>query len=434
MTDIWNIEKWYLRVLLVCGIVATFSFKIDKAGCGRDGPNLKWHQSPPGYQPTAGFISAGYDAELQNACAIWNLHLPGAMRTLGVFGTYTGSDPTNHYDGISVAYVGTIAAPGTKAISWRAYYESSGAIIEADLEVLSNVTPLTPRTVFLHEVGHYLGAGHSVVSGAVMQAAPNNTLDLHIDDIRFAHCNYQGTDCTYSQDCGCCCNNRNGISVEPVIQTYVETFETTIDSSLYQEGSSGEQWVDMAEQARLSVAMLFYVNPTLYYDIVDFLIANESFAGTQQSAAPQTLSRDQINQAASLLYSVAENASPELSDAVFKIVAVLDQSEGKAFKRTIEDVLTGVTVPWSNIIEWLIQNYPNPFNPTTTIRFRVVTPSQVTIKVFDVLGREVATLANGYYRSGIHQVQFDGSRLSSGIYFYRLVALGRSETSRLLKN
>lgn len=67
-------------------------------------------------------------------------------------------------------------------------------------------------------------------------------------------------------------------------------------------------------------------------------------------------------------------------------------------------------------------NYPNPFNPTTTIRYQVPSDSRVTLKIFDVLGRRVATLVNGEEKAGIHTISFDGSRLSSGVYFYRLTS------------
>lgn len=70
----------------------------------------------------------------------------------------------------------------------------------------------------------------------------------------------------------------------------------------------------------------------------------------------------------------------------------------------------------------LKQNYPNPFNPTTEIQFTVVDRQLTIIKVFDVLGRDVATLVNEVKEPGTYTVEFDGSNLASGVYFYRLAA------------
>jgi hypothetical protein len=71
----------------------------------------------------------------------------------------------------------------------------------------------------------------------------------------------------------------------------------------------------------------------------------------------------------------------------------------------------------------LLQNYPNPFNPTTTLAFDLPEPSQVTLTVYDYIGREIATVVNGYRSAGHFEVTFDASRLSSGVYFYKLSAV-----------
>jgi hypothetical protein len=68
------------------------------------------------------------------------------------------------------------------------------------------------------------------------------------------------------------------------------------------------------------------------------------------------------------------------------------------------------------------QNFPNPFNPTTNIQYQVSNNSNVTLKVYDALGKEVATLVNEAKVPGKYEVKFDGSNLSSGIYFYKLTA------------
>jgi len=86
----------------------------------------------------------------------------------------------------------------------------------------------------------------------------------------------------------------------------------------------------------------------------------------------------------------------------------------------------------------LHQNFPNPFNPTTNIKFQIANGfpvrtsgnDKVVLKVYDVMGREVETLVNESLKPGTYEVKFDGSKISSGIYFYKLYYLNSVQTKK----
>jgi len=81
---------------------------------------------------------------------------------------------------------------------------------------------------------------------------------------------------------------------------------------------------------------------------------------------------------------------------------------------------------------YLYQNYPNPFNPITTLQYTVNTKQFVTLKIYDILGREITTLINEEKPAGNYEVEFDASNLSSGIYFYRLKAGNLVKTKKMV--
>jgi len=80
----------------------------------------------------------------------------------------------------------------------------------------------------------------------------------------------------------------------------------------------------------------------------------------------------------------------------------------------------------------LYQNYPNPFNPITKIKFDVAKLSDVKIVVYDVMGREVQTIVNERLQPGTYETKFDGSKLNSGVYFYKLTAENYTEVKKFL--
>jgi hypothetical protein len=80
----------------------------------------------------------------------------------------------------------------------------------------------------------------------------------------------------------------------------------------------------------------------------------------------------------------------------------------------------------------LSQNYPNPFNPSTTINFQIPKSKFTTLKVYNILGKEVATLVSNKLNQGNHTYQFDGKNLASGIYYYQLVAGEFREVKKMI--
>ncbi|MGO9481726.1 MAG: T9SS type A sorting domain-containing protein [Candidatus Kryptoniota bacterium] len=96
---------------------------------------------------------------------------------------------------------------------------------------------------------------------------------------------------------------------------------------------------------------------------------------------------------------------------------------------TIVGVKTGFSSP---VTFGLLQNYPNPFNPTTNIEYRIARSGFVSLKVYDMLGRQVAMLINRKQETGQHIAAFNANNLPSGVYFYRLSANGESITKKLV--
>ncbi|MFC1569913.1 T9SS type A sorting domain-containing protein, partial [bacterium] len=98
------------------------------------------------------------------------------------------------------------------------------------------------------------------------------------------------------------------------------------------------------------------------------------------------------------------------------------------------DTSTSSTEPSDSVIPQsfgLEQNFPNPFNPSTRIRFEVPDKSFVSLKVFDLLGREIEELAGKEFFKGEHSVTFDASHLTSGLYFYTLKAKDFLQTKKM---
>lgn len=136
-------------------------------------------------------------------------------------------------------------------------------------------------------------------------------------------------------------------------------------------------------------------------------------------------------------YTDGDLDAPNGSWAVYyKVKAVDDSANVSDYSNQVSTHSHGFLKPAIGIEiprSWDVsQNYPNPFNPSTRISYAVPEPSQVTLVVFDRLGREVLTLVNENQEPGFYEVILDGTNLSSGLYFYRISAGKFSEVKKML--
>ncbi|MRR08457.1 MAG: T9SS type A sorting domain-containing protein, partial [Deltaproteobacteria bacterium] len=106
---------------------------------------------------------------------------------------------------------------------------------------------------------------------------------------------------------------------------------------------------------------------------------------------------------------------------------------GGVYRRPLSEMITSAPALSERPNMFLLsQNYPNPFNPSTNIKYELPKSSDVKLSVYDMLGREVSVLVNERSEAGFHEVMFDASGLSSGVYLYRLTAGGFVQSRKLL--
>lgn len=99
------------------------------------------------------------------------------------------------------------------------------------------------------------------------------------------------------------------------------------------------------------------------------------------------------------------------------------------YKRNAPSGIVNLSTPDEFLLN---QNFPNPFNPTSNITYSLPKNAFVEIKIYDIKGDLVTTLVNGTEQAGLHKIEFDGTNYSSGVYFYRLVSAGITETRKML--
>ncbi len=170
------------------------------------------------------------------------------------------------------------------------------------------------------------------------------------------------------------------------------------------------------------------------------------YTGTNGDPKHESVMRQMVADANGETFSIANQETksfkrPFTLDAGWKssncaVVAFVQAQDSKAIiqaaVKNVSDMISEVrqenTVPDMFSLE---QNYPNPFNPSTTIRYSIPASGTVTLAVYDLLGREVATLINGEQPAGRSEVQWDASHAGSGIYYYKMRAGSFTDTKKM---
>jgi hypothetical protein len=138
-----------------------------------------------------------------------------------------------------------------------------------------------------------------------------------------------------------------------------------------------------------------------------------------------------------LRHAIDDEQGVEIVDSL----GLTDMTMANGFSTLRGAIINGVQYGTTEVNEFtddvasafeLRQNFPNPFNPTTTIMFQIPMRALVTITIFDMLGRRVATALQHHMSAGTHQIQFDASGLSSGVYFYQMQAGAFVSNKRML--
>ena len=183
-------------------------------------------------------------------------------------------------------------------------------------------------------------------------------------------------------------------------------FEITLAQTIYevQPGTKGNE-------IKLTVANVSETNPATNVNVT--LTRKSAALNFSKETETIELIEAKAEAEASFIFDVERNAPINRKDTLDFLIM-----DGSGIMMMKTFIFT-YTVPKEFKLE---QNYPNPFNPTTRIHYQVSSISEVTLKVFDILGSEVETLVKEEQQPGYYEVQFNAANFASGMYIYRLQA------------
>ncbi|MDH4157923.1 MAG: T9SS type A sorting domain-containing protein [candidate division Zixibacteria bacterium] len=193
---------------------------------------------------------------------------------------------------------------------------------------------------------------------------------------------------------------------------------------------SGAAYID-AENHTVKISYVPGISADMpFFSEASGLIARIFFR-LDNNALPTTIPIDSINVDSVIAGTVHYWQRIEFSDNTGEQFYLPDYIPGAVIVGQYTDVDEGLEAGLPSSFA-LNQNYPNPFNPATVIGFALPRAGHVRLEVFNVLGQKVATLVDRRMAAGAHQVEFDGAKMPSGIYFYRLNHAEGAETKKMI--
>jgi len=164
------------------------------------------------------------------------------------------------------------------------------------------------------------------------------------------------------------------------------------------------------------IELTWDVNLIVHHDLMGYRIYRHTSAGFVPNESNQLVILSAVTN------EYLDESISSGQDYFYKIEAV-DDAGNSAWSEELSILVTSLSSEGTIPDEFaLLQNYPNPFNPSTKVKYQLPSDSNVSLKVYDILGKEVAVLVNEFKPAGFYEVTFDAINLTSGIYFYKIEA------------
>lgn len=337
-----------------------------------------------------------------------------------------------------------------------ATYSEGGYLVDCDFVLNAGVYhrwttsgeyKIDVESVALHEFGHWLrledeyGVFEAVMYPYLGPGQVKRSLSQDdIDGIKHIYgaagvvgCGRGGNGCEGSWDGGGYEEMQKVVTpAEQGYGAYVKVFNQIIAPKLRSDHPTAKKYANIIKKHQKELSRLASTDPEVIEQFDSFSREKSEFFESQLTASPRIVTRKEIDGTKRLLESLGKKASSSLKDDLTDFGRLVEKAEGKTIREAVDELFRDQLKSPQLGTEELLVSYPNPFNPISTIQYRLAGKTHVSLKVYDLAGREVATLVNQDQDKGTYEVRFDASNLSSGVYISRLTTNRGTTTRKML--